>query len=161
MAKQSADPAKDDGYIPDSAYDDMDEEALEAERVEIPVPDDYYDDLEPDQLDYDSEWQDGLVDPPADMTRSVGERGCIVGWYCRQHPAPNELSGCEEACVWTRETGESRPHCFGMFGGQGLVGPGELLFEVVAATCRACLHQTACAAEYEQRHPTSEAALRG
>ncbi len=154
MTKEASPSGDADGYIPDSAYDGMDEEALEAERVEIPVPPEYFADLEPDQLDYDSEWEDGLDELQPDLSHSVHpERGCLVAWHCRQHPVPNALPGCELSCVWTRNSSVKLPNCFGFYRGQGLVDPGEPLYDVVRQTCRRCLQQRLCAVEYTRRNP--------
>lgn len=158
MTPSARDDSLDDGYIPDSAYDDMDEEALEAERVEIPVPSDYYDDLQPDQLTYEAEWEDGFDELVPDLSRSLSpNRGCLVDWHCRRHPAPNDLPGCERGCVWTRDPREGLPHCFGLFRGQGLLEQGELLYEVVRQTCGRCLQQRLCASEYDRRNPRKAA----
>ncbi len=126
--------------------EDAPEERPPAEQ--IPVPTGWFDDLEEDQLDYESEWEDGREDFAPDLSRSVTfNRGCIVDWFCRKHPEPNDFRGCEADCLWTRDVAAEKPHCFGYHRGVSVLEDWGFLDEVVQTTCSRCVHERGCEAE--------------
>ncbi len=135
-------------------YEDFDARIDHPRDLLVEVSEDYADDLEPDQLDYESEWEDELEELPADKSRSqtLG-RGCLVAWFCRLHPVPNQMPGCERDCLWTRSDGEARPHCFGNYQGRGMLEPDNPLHARVVETCARCLQRSGCQVETAARRP--------
>lgn len=138
-------------------YEDLDASIDHPRDLLVEVPDDYADSLEPDQLDYESEWEDELEELPADLSRSqTPGRGCLVAWFCRLHPAPNLMPGCERDCLWTRSVSAARPHCFGYYQGSGMLEPGNPLLEQVRQTCSRCLQRSGCQVEASARRPLGD-----